>query len=122
MERSGLALASTSRVLISWIGIDEGVQITNRDALNLVILEYRKVAQDGRFIEFDQNIAVAIHAFSDGKPEMPWHERDWPVNVDIVLFEAILMGHFERVSLWPSVVSSAVYWRRDVRSAHWLPG
>ena len=30
---------------------------------------------------------------------MPWYKRDWPVNIDIVLFEAILMSHFKRVSV-----------------------
>ena len=28
---------------------------------------------------------------------MPWYERDWTINIDIVLFETILMGHFKGV-------------------------
>ena len=74
-----------------------GVEQPDRDRLDAVPLEARHEGVHRAFVEGDQDLPPVVRALGDRPAQMPRHEGGRPVDGNVVLLEAVLEGHLDRV-------------------------
>ena len=78
-------------------GVRVGVQQPDRDRLDAVPLEPGEERPHRILVEGNQDLARMVHPLGDRPAQGPGHEGGRPIDGDIVLLEAVLEGHLDRV-------------------------
>jgi hypothetical protein len=81
------------------LGVDEGVQVADRHAFDPVLVQQRQRRRHAGLVQRDQHPAVAVQPLAHRQPQVARHQRARPVDHDVVLLEAVLVRHFQRVAV-----------------------
>ncbi len=73
------------------------MQEPDRNAFNLMFVNDGEGIDDRLLVERDQHIAVAVHSLGNRQSQVTRDQRSGSINIDVVLFEAVFMGHLESV-------------------------
>lgn len=77
--------------------ICEAMQKADGNRLDLLLLERLERPGDTRLVERHEHVALCIDALGDRQTQAPRHQRRRQVDVDIVLFEAVLVTDLDDV-------------------------
>ena len=80
-------------------GVGVAVDEPDRDRFDAVFVEDGQERVDRVLIEGDEDAAVAVDAFPYGEAEAAGDEWRGAVDADVVLLEAVLLGHLERIAV-----------------------
>ncbi len=80
-------------------GVRVAVNEANGDGFDAVLVEYREDGVDRLLVEGDENAAAVVESLRDGQPQVPRDQRRGPVDPDVVLLEAVLVGHLEGIAV-----------------------
>ena len=78
-------------------GIRIGMEQPDGDRLDRVALEPGQEGVHGLLVEGNQDVARVIHPLGDRPAQVAGHERSGPVDGNVVLLEAVLERHLDRV-------------------------
>ena len=78
------------------IGI--GVNESNREAFDLLIIDPLRECANRGFIQRDQHFASPVESLADFPTKMTWHQRGGAIRRDVVLRKSVLLSHFDRVA------------------------
>ena len=87
-------------------GVGIGVEQPHGDAGDALPFQDRRQRPHRVFVQRQQDLAGGVHPLRHGQAQPARHQRPRAVDVDVVLLEAVLVGHLQRV---------AVALRRDER-------
>ena len=73
------------------------MQQADRDRLDAVLLEARHESMHRVLVEGNEDLAQVVHPLRDRPAQVPRHEGGRPIDGDVVLLEAVLQGHLDRV-------------------------
>ena len=92
----GFAQTLRDQLLVGGIGV--AVHEADRDAVHPFAPELLDHRVDRRGVRGQQHPAGRIHALAHRHPEVTGHERGRLLDMDVVLLEAVLVGHLHRVA------------------------
>ena len=75
------------------------VEETHGDAFDALPGQPRNKRGERLLVQWRQHLARGVHALGHRQPPTPGHQRSGPVDVHVVLLEAILEGHLEHVAM-----------------------
>ena len=78
-------------------GVRIGMKQPDRNRLDPVPLEPGHEGAYRVLVEGNQDLARVVHPLGDRPTQVPGHEGSRPVDGDVVLLEAVLEGHLDRV-------------------------
>ena len=82
--------------LVRGVGIT--VQEADRDTLDLVGAEPLGQPFDGRLVQRQAHAALGVHALGHGVAQLARHQRLGLLDEDVVLLEAVLLRHLDRIA------------------------
>ena len=78
--------------------VGEAVQEADGDGFDLLAAKVGGDGTHGRLVDRQQHRAVGGDPFGDAEAQVARHQRLGPLHVDVVLLEAMLPGHLERIA------------------------
>jgi hypothetical protein len=120
IDRSGRAALQDLGGAPLVVGVDVGVQVADGHALDAVLVQHAAKPPRPNLVQRDQHAAVAVEPLAHRQAQVARHQRPRPVDHDVVLLEAVLVGHFQRVAV-PLGGQQRGARAACARSARWSP-
>ena len=81
------------------VGVGVGVQQADGHRRDTGRVQGGQQCQHTGLVEFTQYATASAHALVHFQAQAPWHQWGRPIDVDVVLLEAVLVCHLQRIAV-----------------------